>query len=159
MSPPRDKTACQTSPCKCKICSSSIESDVYHKKKIQMSENMYISFVPISFTRWNKSPIHSKHSNILYISLCKNINKQTKSKAELMRKTGSDPGWFLSRSIRFNYTLYSRILNVFGKTVLSKQCWPRSDATASGVWSGSSLYTTHPAFYTHSKVLLKRSTR
>ena len=33
---PRDKTACQTSPCKCKICISSIESDVYNKKKIQM---------------------------------------------------------------------------------------------------------------------------
>ena len=25
-----------TSPCKCKICISSIESDVYNKKKIQM---------------------------------------------------------------------------------------------------------------------------
>ena len=36
MSPPRDNTACQTSPCKCKICISSIESDVYNKKKIQM---------------------------------------------------------------------------------------------------------------------------
>ena len=35
MSPPRDKTACQTSPCKCKICISSIKSDVYNKKKIQ----------------------------------------------------------------------------------------------------------------------------
>ena len=33
---PRDKTACQTFPCKCKICISSIESDVYNKKKIQM---------------------------------------------------------------------------------------------------------------------------
>ena len=36
MSPPRDRTACQTCPCKCKICISSIESDVYNKKKIQM---------------------------------------------------------------------------------------------------------------------------
>ena len=36
MSPPRDKTVCQTSPCKCKICISAIESDVYNKKKIQM---------------------------------------------------------------------------------------------------------------------------
>ena len=33
---PRDKTACQTFPCKCKICISSIESDVYNKNKIQM---------------------------------------------------------------------------------------------------------------------------
>ena len=33
---PRDKTASQTFPCKCKICISSIESDVYNKKKIQM---------------------------------------------------------------------------------------------------------------------------
>ena len=32
---PRDKTACQTFPCKCKICISSLESDVYNKKKIQ----------------------------------------------------------------------------------------------------------------------------
>ena len=36
MSQPRDKTACQTSPFKCKICISSIESGVYNKKKIQM---------------------------------------------------------------------------------------------------------------------------
>ena len=84
---PRDKTACQTSPCKCKICISSIESDVYNKKKIQMFvvnmtlissrevKNMYISFVPSAlmkytffhFTRWNKSHIHSKHLNILYL--------------------------------------------------------------------------------------------
>ena len=36
MSPPRDKTVCQTSLGKCKFCISSIESDVYNKKKIQM---------------------------------------------------------------------------------------------------------------------------
>ena len=86
---PRDKTACQTFPCKCKICISSIESDVYNKKKIQMFvvnmtfissrevKKMYISFVPSAlmkytffhFTRWNKSHIHSKHLNILYILL------------------------------------------------------------------------------------------
>ena len=47
-----------TCPCKCKICISSIESDVYNKKKIQMFvvnmtfissrevKKMYISFVP-----------------------------------------------------------------------------------------------------------------
>ena len=70
----------------CKICISSIESDVYNKKKIQKfvvnmtyfiswSEKMYISFVPSAlmkytffhFTRWNKSYIHSKHLNILYL--------------------------------------------------------------------------------------------
>ena len=76
-----------TSPCKCKICISSNESDVYNKKKIQMFvvnmtfissrevKKMYISFVPLAlmkytffhFTRWNKSHIHSKHLNILYI--------------------------------------------------------------------------------------------
>ena len=80
MSPPRDKTACQTSPCKCKICISSIESDVHNKKKwknvyFSWSEKMYISFVPSAlmkytffhFTRWNKSHIHDKHLNILYI--------------------------------------------------------------------------------------------
>ena len=75
------------SPCKCKIYISSIESDVYNKKKIQMfvvnmtfistceEKNMYISFVPsvvmkytfFHFTRWNKSHIHSKHLNTLYI--------------------------------------------------------------------------------------------
>ena len=77
----------QTSPCKCKICISSVESDAYSKKKIQMFvanmtfissrevEKMYISFVPSAlmkytffhFTRWNKSHIHSKHLNILYV--------------------------------------------------------------------------------------------
>ena len=57
---PRDKTACQISPCKCKICISSIESDVSNKKKIQMFvvnmtfissrevKQMYISFVHFS---------------------------------------------------------------------------------------------------------------
>ena len=33
---PRDKTAGQTFPCKCKTCIFSVESDVYNKKKIQM---------------------------------------------------------------------------------------------------------------------------
>ena len=84
---PRDKTACQTFPCKCKICISSIESDVYNKKKIQMFVvNMtFISSREVKkcilhsclrhswnihffhLTRWNKSHIHSKHLNILYI--------------------------------------------------------------------------------------------
>ena len=77
----KNKTACQTSPCKCKIFISSIESDVYNKKKIQMfvvnmtfissrevtkcifhsclrhSWNMKYTF--FHFTRWNKSHIHS----------------------------------------------------------------------------------------------------
>ena len=72
MSPPRDKTACQTSPCKCKICISSIESDVYNKKKIKMfvvnmtfissrevkkcilhsCRKMYISFVPSALMKY-----------------------------------------------------------------------------------------------------------
>ena len=84
---PRDKTACQTFPCKGKICISSIESDVYNKKKIQMFVvNMtFISSREVKkcifhsclrhswnihffhFTRWNKSHIHSKHLNILFI--------------------------------------------------------------------------------------------
>ena len=53
-----------TSPCKCKICISSIESDVYNKKKIQMFvvnmtfissrevKEMYISFVPSAFMKY-----------------------------------------------------------------------------------------------------------
>ena len=86
MSPPRNKTACQTSPCKCKICISSFESDVYNKKKIQMfvvnmtfissSEvkkcifhSALMKYTFFHFTRWNKSHIHSKHLNILYIFL------------------------------------------------------------------------------------------
>ena len=79
--------ACQTSPCKCKFCISSIESDVYNKKKIQMFVvNMtFISSWEVKkcifhsclrhswnihffhFTWWNKSHIHSKHLNILYV--------------------------------------------------------------------------------------------
>ena len=87
MSPPRDKTAYQTSPCKCKICISSIESDVYNKKKIQMfvvnmtfissSEVKKCIFHSCLWHSWNIhfftsldeiSHIHSKHLNILYIS-------------------------------------------------------------------------------------------
>ena len=53
-----------TSPCKCKICISSIESDVYNKKKIQMFvvnmtfissrevKKMYISFVPSALMKY-----------------------------------------------------------------------------------------------------------
>ena len=68
-------TSMSISPCKWKICISSIESDVYNKKKIQMFvvnmtfissrevKKMYISFVPSAlmkytffhFTPWNKS--------------------------------------------------------------------------------------------------------
>ena len=89
MSLPRDKPACQTSPCKCKICISSIESAVYNKKKIQFFVvNMtFISSSEVKkcifhsclrhswnihffhFTRWNKSHIHSKHLNIFYMLL------------------------------------------------------------------------------------------
>ena len=56
MSPPRDKTACQTSPCKCKICISSIESDVYNKKKIQM---FVINMTFISSREVKKCIFHS----------------------------------------------------------------------------------------------------
>ena len=55
------------------------------------------------------------------------------------------------------------LLYVFGQTVLSKQCRPRSDAAERGVWSGSTLFATHPAIlhtFTGSKMdLLKRSTK
>ena len=62
----------------CKICISSIESDVYNKKKFQMfvvnmtfiSEVKKVTLMKYTFfhfTRWNKCHIHSKHLNILYI--------------------------------------------------------------------------------------------
>ena len=53
-----------TSPCKCKICISSVKSDVYNKKKIQMFvvnmtfissrevKKMYISFVPSALMKY-----------------------------------------------------------------------------------------------------------
>ena len=88
MSPPRDKTACQTSPCKCKICISSVESDVhvYNKKKIQMFV-MNMTFISSREVKkcifhsclrhsWNIhfftsldeiSHIHDKHLNFLFI--------------------------------------------------------------------------------------------
>ena len=61
ISPPRDKTACQTSPCKCKICISSIESDVYNKKKIQM---FVVNMTFISTLEVKKCIFHSclRHS-------------------------------------------------------------------------------------------------
>ena len=53
----------------------------------------------------------------------------------------ADPGRFMRGLdlIKFPYFLY-----VFGQTGLSKQCWPRSDAAERGVWSGSTLFATHP---------------
>ena len=59
----------------CKICISSIESDVHNKKKIQMfvvnmtfiSSRQWMKYTFFHFTRWNKSHIHSKHLNSLYI--------------------------------------------------------------------------------------------
>ena len=88
-SPNKTWTSTSTSPCKCKICISSIESDVYNKKKIQMFGVNMTYFISWSekkcifhsclrhswnilffhFTRWNKSHIHSKHLNILYLFL------------------------------------------------------------------------------------------
>ena len=69
--------------------------------------------------------------------------------------TGAGPGFLRGVDlIILPYLLY-----VFGKTGLSKQC--RSDAAERGVWSGSALFTTHPAIlhtFTGSKMdLLKRS--
>ena len=60
-----------TSPCKCKICISSVESDVYNKKKIQMFvvnmtfissrevKKMYISFVPSALMKCTFFSLHS----------------------------------------------------------------------------------------------------
>ena len=59
-----------TSPCKCKVCISSIESDVYNKKKIQMFvvnmsfisrevKKMYISFVPSALMKYTFFSLHS----------------------------------------------------------------------------------------------------
>ena len=58
---PRDKTACRTFPCKCKICISSIESDVYNKKKIQM---FVVNMTFISSREVKKCIFHSclRHS-------------------------------------------------------------------------------------------------
>ena len=65
---PRDKTACQTFPCKCKICISSIESDVYNKKKIQM---FVVNMTFISSREVKKCIFHSclRHSwNIHFLT-------------------------------------------------------------------------------------------
>ena len=58
---PRDKTACQTFPCKYKICIFSIESDVYNKKKIQM---FVVNMTFISSREVKKCIFHSclRHS-------------------------------------------------------------------------------------------------
>ena len=53
------------------------------------------------------------------------------------------------------------LLYIFEKTGLSNQCWPRSNAAERGVWSGSTLFATHPAVLQKQSVskmdLLKRS--
>ena len=58
---PRDKTACQTFPCKCKTCIFSVESDVYNKKKIQM---FVVNMTFISSREVKKCIFHSclRHS-------------------------------------------------------------------------------------------------
>ena len=77
----------------------------------------------------------------------------------LITFSGADPGGLL-RGLQFNTLL---TLYVFGQTTLGKQYRPRSDAAECGVWSGSTLFATHPAIshiFTGSKMdLLKRSTR
>ena len=64
--------------------------------------------------------------------------------------TGSDLGWFLKRGrdgkgVKGDLFKLAYLLYVFGKTSLSKQCRPRSDAVHRSVWSGSTLFATHPA--------------
>ena len=61
----------------------------------------------------------------------------------------------------FDLIILPCLLCVYGQTSLSKQCRHRSDAAQCGVWSGSTLFATHPAIlhtFTNSKMdLLKRS--
>ena len=45
---------------------------------------------------------------------------------------------------RFDLIILPYLPYVFGKTCLSKQCRPWSDAAECGVWSGSTLFATHP---------------
>ena len=48
--------------------------------------------------------------------------------------------------------IISYLLCVFGQTGQSKQCSPSSDAAKRGVWSGSTLFATHPAIL-HAQVV------
>ena len=56
--------------------------------------------------------------------------------------SGTDLGLFLRG---FDLIKLLFLLYVFGKTDVSKQCRPWSDAAECGVWSGSTLFATHPA--------------
>ena len=144
---PRDKTACQTFLCKCKICISSIECDVYNKKKIQMFgvnmtfissrevKKMYISFVPSAlmkytsfhFTRWNKSHIHSKHLNILYIWTPVIMNYcYHKLKTRPVARQDSSPELALVNQIKKKWG--PKIFDVkFNMKILSLWPWPWHD--------------------------------
>ena len=66
----------------------------------------------------------------------------------------------ISVGVWFDYNI---VLYEFGQTGLSKQCRPGSDTTEHGVWSGSTLFATHPAIlhtFTGIKMdLLKRGIR
>ena len=82
----------------------------------------------------------------------------------LLRKSrfipGVDPGRILRR---FDLNIVPYLLCVFGQTGMSKRCRSRSDAAERGVWSGSTLFATHPAilhtFLGSEMDLLTRSTR
>ena len=61
------------------------------------------------------------------------------SKVEIQ---GEDPEWFLRG---FDLIILPYLPYVLGQTGLYKQCRPRSDAAECSIWSGTTLFVTHPA--------------
>ena len=59
------------------------------------------------------------------------------------RETCRD-GWIQDVFWWFRFDQIAVLLYVFGKTSLSKQRRPRSDAAICGIWSRSTLFATHP---------------
>ena len=70
--------------------------------------------------------------------------EQPKSSMSFKTSSGGRGG-YRRISEEFDLIILPYLLYVFGHTGLGKQCWPRSDATKCSVWSGSTLFTTHPA--------------
>ena len=114
----------QTSPCKCKICISSVESDAYSKKKIQMFvanmtfissrevEKMYISFVPSALMKYTyfvedtdiigiRRLIPRDHFVIKYVDVNGQLRRRGLSVSVLRKQLLPLSEWFVLLNIDF----------------------------------------------------------
>ena len=105
----------------------------------------------------------SQNSSTLFTEICLSeyLRPIRYDGSQLRSLTGADPWVGISEGVLVNH-ITVLILRIWTDR-LGKQCRPRSDAAECGVWSGSTLFATHPALlhiFTGSEIdLLKRSLR